>query len=285
MAADLARELKRRVDHHAETWSVEVERVARTHSSVLAFGRRDAEPMVLKVCRARGDEWRSGEIVAAFGGRGVARVIEHTGGAVLLERLRPGTALVELTLAGRDDEATAILADVVNVMSPRPGGLAVPTALDWAAGFARCARSGHARIPPDLLAEGERAYLELCHSQSRVRLLHGDLQHDNVLFDARRGWLAIDPKGVMAEPEFELGAFLRNPAERPEAFANPVTISRRLASLAARTGVDPRRALGWAFAQAVLSAVWTVEDGHRLTRDHPGMSLARSIRPLLRPPR
>jgi streptomycin 6-kinase len=44
-----------------------------------------------------------------------------------------------------------------------------------------------------------------------VRLLHGDLQHYNVLLDRKRGWLAIDPKGVVAEGEFELGAALRNP--------------------------------------------------------------------------
>ena len=42
-------------------------------------------------------------------------------------------------------------------------------------------------------------------------LLHGDLQHYNVLLDKDRGWVAIDPKGVVGELEYEVGALLRNP--------------------------------------------------------------------------
>lgn len=41
-------------------------------------------------------------------------------------------------------------------------------------------------------------------------LLHGDLYPDNIL-SSQRGWLVIDPKGVIGEREFELAAFLRNP--------------------------------------------------------------------------
>ena len=59
-------------------------------------------------------------------------------------------------------------------------------------------------------------------------LLHGDLQHYNVLFDNERGWVAIDPKGVVGEWEYEVGPLLRNPVEQPELFANPAIINRRL---------------------------------------------------------
>lgn len=52
-----------------------------------------------------------------------------------------------------------------------------------------------------------------------------DLQHYNVLFDDARGWLAIDPKGVVGEVEYEIGAILRNPIERPDLFAAPEIVS------------------------------------------------------------
>lgn len=36
--------------------------------------------------------------------------------------------------------------------------------------------------------------------------LHGDLHQDNILKQGN-GWLAIDPKGVIGEAEFEIAAF------------------------------------------------------------------------------
>ncbi len=51
---------------------------------------------------------------------------------------------------------------------------------------------------------------ELLLSQGEPVLLHGDLHHYNLL-QHQDTWLAIDPKGVVGEREFEIGAFLRNP--------------------------------------------------------------------------
>jgi streptomycin 6-kinase len=135
----------------------------------------------------------------------------------------------------------------------------------------------------DLLALAHGLYLQLCHSQSRVRLLHGDLQHYNVLLDARRGWLAIDPKGVVGEPEFEIGTALRNPVERADLFAQPDIVARRLQRFADKLAIDRGRALSWGFAQAVLSAAWTVEDGLQPSSHNPGLLLAQAIRPMLLP--
>jgi len=102
-----------------------------------------------------------------------------------------------------------------------------------------------------------------------------------VLRDAQRGWLAIDPKGVVGELEFELGAFLRNPVERPDLFARADIVERRVARLGSTLAIDPSRVLAWGFAQGVLSAVWSAEDGEPVTADHAGLQLARVIHPLL----
>ncbi|MER3425515.1 MAG: hypothetical protein C4293_22035, partial [Nitrospiraceae bacterium] len=42
------------------------------------------------------------------------------------------------------------------------------------------------------------------------------------------GWLAIDPKGVLGEPAYEIGAVLRNPTENPVLFAIRSIIDRRV---------------------------------------------------------
>ena len=274
-------ERRNRVEALIRDWRVTVHRTCLTDRSLLVFGSRDQRPVVLKVVVTEGDEWWSGAILQAFDGRGVARVYEHAGGAVLMERVNPGDSLVEMAANGRDDEATGILAEVVANMQPCPPVIGCATVQDWAAGFDRHADSGDVQIPQSLVEEAHRVYAQLCGSQKRSALLHGDLHHDNVLFDADRGWLAIDPKGVVGEIEYELGATLRNPYDRPEIFLRPSTIKRRVELFARKLNVDSQRVLGWAFAQAVLAAIWAAEDGFPVHRDHPFISLANETRPML----
>jgi len=247
---------------------------------------RDQKPVVLKVIKRPGDEWLSGEILKAFEGHGVVRVHEHAPGAVLMERLRPGNSLVEMATDGRDEEATDILAEVIQQMSAHASSISpldlpksAPTVLDWAKGFDRYLATGDEQVSKSLVEAGAETYLDLCASQRRPLLLHGDLQHYNVLFDADRGWLAIDPKGVIGELEYEIGAMLRNPCERPELFLSRLTIERRLRQFTNRLNLDYERTLRWAFAQAVLSAVWEVEDGFPVDSMNPSLRLAKIIRP------
>jgi streptomycin 6-kinase len=277
-----AAEPAERLAERARAWGVTVDEMRETETSLVAFGGRGGVAVVLKVLRRECDEWRAGEVLAAFGGRGVVRVYEHVPGAMLLECLTPGTPLVELALAGRDDEATDILADVIRRMSPSASPAAgFATVEAWGRGFARYLATDDSQIDRALVEAGERVFLDLCATQRQTRLLHGDLQHYNVLRDAHRGWLAIDPKGVVGELEYEIGAALRNPVERPELFAAAAAAQRRVKRYEAALGVDGGRVLAWGFAQAVLSAIWCVEDGFPVTPNNSALRLARAIRPLL----
>src|SRR5262249_28370543 len=116
--AALGDELKARIAERVRAWGVRAERAVATETSAPVFGTRDGKPVVVKVARGAGDEWRSGEIAAAFGGRGVVQVHDHVAGAALLYRIVPGTPLVNLVLEGRDDEATEILGSLLRRMSP-----------------------------------------------------------------------------------------------------------------------------------------------------------------------
>jgi streptomycin 6-kinase len=273
--------LAARIEARVRAWGVSVETTLETESSVVAFGTRGGEPVVLKVVRREGDEWGSGEVLEAFGGRGIVRVLAHVPGAVLLERLDPGTPLAEPALAGKDDEATGILAEVIDRMSNSDIDLRrFPSIEDWGKGFDCYLASGDRQIPRDLVEHGRRVYAGLCTTQGERRLLHGDLQHYNVLFDSRRGWVAIDPKGVVGEAEYEVGALLRNPGE-PEVYAHREMVERRVRCYASILGLDPERMVAWGFAQAVLSAIWGVEDGYTLHPGAPPLRLAHVIQPML----
>jgi streptomycin 6-kinase len=272
----------KRIEELARTWGVVVERTLETQSSFIAFGTRSNQPVVLKALRRPGDEWRCGEVLDAFDGKGIVRVYQHIEGAVLLERLDPGTQLVDMVLNGRDKEATDIVVEVMQKMShPSESSKSFATVEDWGKGFERYLASGDNQIPISLVELGQQRYWELCSSQKSTRLLHGDLQHYNILFDSGRGWLAIDPKGVIGEIEYEIGASLRNPYERPELFASTRTIEKRVKRYEEKLMLNSGRALAWGFAQTVLSAIWSVEDGCAVDPRDPFLVLANALRPML----
>jgi streptomycin 6-kinase len=261
----------------AGRWGVTIDEPVETDSSLVAFGRRGADAVVLKVVKNPGDEWKSGEVLTAFGGRGMVRALEHVDGAVLLERLRPGTPLSTLTIAGRDDEATSILADVIASMAPSTPPAWCPTVADWGRGFRWYVDSGDTQLPASLVARAAEMHAELCATQRSTRLLHGDFQHYNVLADDDRGWVAIDPKGVIGEVECELAAALRNPADNPETFAKPEIVARRVTMLCDRLALEADRALRWTYALGVLSAIWHVEDGYAVGESNVPLQLVRAV--------
>ena len=93
--------------------------------------------------------------------------------------------------------------------------------------------------------------------------------------------MAIDPKGVVGEVEYEVGACLRNPVEQPELFATRSAVERRLRIFTEELSLDAGRVLEWAFSQAVLSALWSIEDGDGEDHYQPALKLAEVIELLL----
>ena len=273
--------MKDQLPAKAAQWNVRIDEVRETTTSGLGFGVRDGRRVVLKLIKNADDELHSGAVLRAFDGDGTVRVYESEVGAVLLERLDPGEELVNLVMRGADDEATTILAQVIAKLANHTAPAERPTVANWGRGFERYLRSGDAQIPYGLVKQGQAVYEHLACSQRTTMLLHGDLHHYNVLFDHERGWTAIDPKGVVGELEYEVGALLRNPFELPELFTNRATVERRLKILTTLLPLDHTRTLKWSFAQAVLSAIWSVEDDHILEPNNSALQLARTLRTML----
>ena len=274
--------LARRRDEVARRWRVEVDEIAESDTSLIAYGRRDGRQVVLKVVKREGDEWHSGDVLRAFRGRATVELLESAPGALLMERLVPGTSLVTLVESGGDNDATEIIAGVIRSMAPAAPPSSCPAIGDWAKAFDSYLSIGDSRIDMSLIDHAKTIFAALDGTQTNVRLLHGDLQHSNVLFDERRGWVTIDPKGVIGESEYEIGAALRNPREMPDLIGNPMVMQRRLDTYVTALGLDRRRTLGWAFAQAVLSMIWTVEDQGVIAADDPSRRLAVVLQPMLK---
>jgi len=252
--------LLQRLQVKATAWNVTLAETLETPTSFIGFGVRAGVRVVLKITKVSGDESHSGKVLRAFGEDGAVRVYESETDAVLLERLEPGEHLVELVKRGEDEAATRILAQVIGQLAHHEAPPESPTVADWGRGFDRYLESGDQQIPRQLVLDARNLYQNLTSSQRTTMLLHGDLQHYNVLFDNERGWIAIDPKGVVGELEYELGALLRNPVELPEFYTNPAVLNRRLEILTDLLHLDHSRARNWSFAQSVLSQIWNIEE-------------------------
>jgi streptomycin 6-kinase len=164
------------------------------HSSVAPSG--DA---VLKLVPPEDDESdEEADALELWGGDGAVRLLRRDRGrrALLLERAVPGDDLASVP----DEEATAVAVDVALRLWRRAGspfrwiGDWVPLWLESAEG--------------ELGARARELYEAL--EVGREVLVHGDLHHHNILRSGR-GWLAIDPKPMLGEPEFDVPPFLWNP--------------------------------------------------------------------------
>ena len=266
-----------RLEAQARQWRVTVNETRGTVGSVIGLGERRGSAVVLKVIRDQGDEWHSGEVLRAFQGCGTVRVLESVPGAILMERLEPGESLVNLVRQQQDEDATEILAEVMRQMAGHTAPVGCPTVEDWSRSFDRYLTSPNKQIPRELVCEARDVYQDLMASPRTQMLLHGDLQHYNVLSDKNRGWIAIDPKGVVGELEYEVGAILRNPTELPDLFTSRVVIERRIEVLAKRLPLNYERMISWAFAQAVLSAIWDVQDGYPIEPENGAVKLAKVL--------
>ena len=91
----------------------------------------------------------------------------------------------------------------------------------------------------ELVPVARRLYAAL--DVGRATLVHGDLHHHNILAAGDRH-LAIDPKPMLGEPEFDPPSFLWNPLDTPTTGART---ERRIAAFAAAgstsAGSEPGR--------------------------------------------
>ena len=250
-----------RLDALLKAWRVVTDRSLRASPTALvAFGDIDGRPVVVKLARGD-DERRAAAALCHYAGHGAVRLLAAKEGALLLERAVPGVPLTARVHDGRDDEATSILCEVIAALHrPEPPRGGFPGVAAWGSAL-DAEPPADRRLPTAMLDRARGLQRDLVSSQQNERLLHGDLHHDNVVLDAARGWLAIDPKGVIGEPAYEVGAALRNPAGDPRRFAVPSILDRRARTFAERLGLERERIFAWGYSQAVLAALWAIEDG------------------------
>ena len=235
--------------------------------------RRDGEAAMLKLSEIA-EEPAAIALMAWWSGDGAARVLARDGGAVLLERATGAGSLAAMARGGRDDEACRILCAVAaRLHAPRAGPPPALIPLAQRFGALAPAAAAHGGI----LARCSATADALLATPREVGVLHGDLHHDNVLDFGPRGWLAIDPHGLIGERGFDFANIFTNPDladPRHPVATLPARFARRLEIVAAAAGREQCRLLRWILAWTGLSAAWFLADGDHATVDLQVAALA-----------
>jgi streptomycin 6-kinase len=240
-----------------EEWSIRVGApfADGTEAFVAAATLADGTEAVLKLCIPRDLDAGRREIAVLrlAAGSGCAALLRADEGreALLVERLGPSMADLALPLA----ERTSLLVEAAaRIWRPVPAGVDLPTGAEkarWLAGFVATEwdaldRPCSAATVDDALACAARR--EAAHDDERAVLVHGDVHQWNAL-RADDGFKLIDPDGLRAEPEYDLGVLLREDPDTPDA------LRARCAWLADRTGLDRTAIWEWGVVERVATGL------------------------------
>ncbi|WP_162095780.1 aminoglycoside phosphotransferase family protein [Pseudomonas chlororaphis] len=250
-------------EFYLKRWNLQVDgEPIVTPGSHLLPVRLDDAPAMLKI--ALDDEEKYGNrLMVWWAGEGAARVYAHHGDALLMERAMGRRSLMQMALAGEDDEVSRIVCTCLARLhaprsTPLPPLLTLP---EWFKALRLAARSEGGMFLRCLATADE-----LLASPREQVVLHGDIHHDNVLDFEERGWLVIDPKRVMGERGFDFANLICNP-DLPTS-GDPRRFTRQVEVIAQAAGLERKRLLQWVLAYTGLSAAWFLEDGDITSMEH-----------------
>lgn len=239
--------------------------VAETFSSRIWKVRlEDGGPAVVKDLKAFDDVWdelRGAYYLSWRDGLGSVRLLGLDGQRMLLEYAGERMLVHDLAEHG-DQQATEIAAAVMaELFSPsrRPLPAELQPLRERFASLFKKAKTDRDAGESSLYVEAASLAQRLLDNPHDVRAVHGDLHHDNIMHGPR-GWLAIDPKGIVGDPAFDAANFFYNPLERDDLCLDPERIAHMAAVFAKVLGQNPRAILDHGVAWGCLSASWHAED-------------------------
>jgi streptomycin 6-kinase len=229
----------------------------------------DGGEAVLKVSFPHWESEHEAAALAHWDGHGAVRLLDYdrARNALLLERCRPGTSLLELPEEEGYRLAAAVLPRLWSRAAPagHPFTPIAVTAERWAQELPERWEAAGRPFECGLLDDAVAALVELPPSQPELVVCHQDFHRGNVLAAAREPWLAIDPKPVVAERAFDTAALLRD---------GPGDVARRFDFLVSHLELDRERVRGWAIAHTVA---WGFEE-HEPVVDQHHVAVARALR-------
>ena len=196
-----------------------------------------------------------------YAGNGCVQLLacDRMQGALLLDLIEPGTTLKSF-FPSKDDQAVEQACALIKRLHSKPitSVTQFATMADWFSLFDTLELPQELQVP---VAQARKLAYSLASTSQANYLLHGDLHHDNILFDASSSsWIAIDPKGVIGELAYEVGAFICNPGELASDPNLDAIIARRINQFSKILAIERQRLIQACYVRTILSVCWTVRD-------------------------
>jgi streptomycin 6-kinase len=246
----------------------------------------DGRPVALKVGVPHEDLFTEMEALRIYDGRGAVSLLaaDHERAAMLLQRAMPGTMLWQV---GDNAQQTRIAASAMKALfRPVPPHNPLPHFSRWterAFWLTRTEWDPEERWPRDLLDRAEEIMDTLSRDRTHDAVLHGDLHHENILWDDESGWLVIDPKGVIGPRCLEVGRYIQNYLpDEASAGVREFLVRERIEIFSDMLAMPMEEVVAGALVDCVLSHVWCFEDQGPLNEDwYQGIELGRLLSRML----
>jgi len=254
--------LPRVVEECAEQWSLALKQPFEpAHISFVCPAKLpDGRRSILKVNFPEPESEHEPDALRHYGGRGAVLLLadDPERRALLIERCEPGTTLWEVE---DDEQATGLAARVLRRLwraAPPEHSFRLlrREAERWCEELPRNWEALGRPFERALLDQAFATLRELGPDQGESVVLHQDFHGGNVLRAQREPWLAIDPKPLVGEREFDVASLLRDRRDDLARDATPgARVRRRLDLLASDLGLDRERLRGWGIAHALAWGV------------------------------
>lgn len=192
-----------------------------------------------------------------FDGCGSIRLIDYNEkyNALLLQQAIPGIVLKSFYPMQVEFVIDCYTTTIQKLHKPLVGEHDNPHISDWLKSLNKANQ-----LPKHLLKKAIDLKDKLLASPTQQIFLHGDLHHDNIL-QHNNEWLAIDPKGIIGELEFELAAFdFIHSSELEKGLNIKALLEERVEHISQNMKCDAQRVKDWIFVRLMLSAAWWMED-------------------------
>lgn len=274
------------VDQFEQKWNIKTfDPFTLSYNYVCPAITTDGQNVVLKLSFPNNHEFMTEiEAIKRFPEEVTIKILEEDleKGCVLLEQAIPGTPVAKIT---PDEDQIHFVAQVIKKLHKpiiEEDKKTFCSISNWAEIFDKYIKhdkDGLGIVPRNLVDLGKSIFTEFLQEDKQQYLLHGDLHNDNIL-QSKRGWLVIDPKGIVGEREFELGAYLRNPYyDLPHNSDYKAIETRRIMQFANELGFDRERIRLWALASTIISMLWFWEDEGKVSEIYlRNAELIRSIK-------
>ncbi|MEQ9115235.1 MAG: aminoglycoside phosphotransferase family protein [Rickettsiales bacterium] len=254
-------EKKLKISSYENIWNLsQVKLFQETHSSYLYKALyKDSNKTILKLFKSDSDEINFPNSLQFFNQPKVAKIIKFSEEAALLEEIIPGDSLAAAKQKNYLD-AAEIFCNLCKDLHLKDLNLNnYRSVKDLEKDFDLFLKKPDKPISSDMINKAKNLFIHLVQTQKNLKLLHGDLHHYNILKN-KDGWVAIDPKGIVGELEYEVGAFLRNPIDTSNHFLDKRIFIQRVNYICSHLQLNSQRVMRWCFVQLVLAISYKIQN-------------------------